>query len=236
MNDFDLRTTIFACAVALAGCINETVSSKDVRTGGIAALIGVEAPSDTLSTVYVTLLVGGDESNTFVHLEGGDRLWAEAAGDRRAMDEEETGFYTTAFPTADGDTEFRVVLQRSVDETASENVGVLPDPLTLEVPEEVSRAEDLFVTWSPSGREDDVSLDVQGDCLGNSTDIDVPGDPGNWVIPAGTLRSNDGENALTCSPTVTLSRRRSGAVDPAFDSESTFELAQVRRAVFVSTP
>src|SRR5687767_9404160 len=63
--------------VSLTGC-TETTSSKNIKTGGIAALIEVTATSESSSAVKATLKVGGDESNTYVDLDGTDRIYASA--------------------------------------------------------------------------------------------------------------------------------------------------------------
>ena len=71
--------------VMMTGC-KETTSSENIRTRGIAMTTEVTAHSASHSLVRTRLRVGGDESNTYVILEGGDRLVLVVDGDNLVSD------------------------------------------------------------------------------------------------------------------------------------------------------
>ncbi len=73
------------------GCSKETTSSRNIKTGGIAALIDVYADSDTSAKVHVELRVGGSSSNTYVTLENGDELSATADDQMKVLTSTDTG-------------------------------------------------------------------------------------------------------------------------------------------------
>lgn len=222
--------------LALAGC-TETIDSQNLKTAGIAALIRVTADSDQASTVVATLKAGGAQSNTYVDLGGGDRIFASAGGDRIEMQAQSTGVYEAKFNTAAADTEFIVDLQRETEDDAPASRGTLPAPFALTAgAATASRGEDITFTWTPSGLNDDMRLELNGSCIFLET-IDVPGDMGTHTIPANTLKATGPMDAPpTCDITVEMTRVRKGQNDAIFDSESTFTLEQVRTAKFTSTP
>jgi hypothetical protein len=221
---------------ALAGC-TETTSSENIKTGGIAALIEVTAGSESSSTVKATLKVGGDESNTYVILDKGDELAATANGDTKGMSAQSEGVYEAEFGTGAADTEFQVDLKRPNDTPAPDSRGTLPAPFKIGTLEDGKsrKADPLDVTWDPSGSDDSMELEINGSCIFLYSK-DIPGDSGSYTIEAGQLDSTGGDKPETCDLNVTLSRKRSGSTDPAYDNESYFHLAQVRKAKVTSAP
>lgn len=227
-------------ALALLGC-KETVSSEHIRTGGIAMLTEVIATSDTRSRVRTELRVGGDESNTFVILDDGDRLFAYADGQERPMREIAQGVYEAEFGIADEETEFEVVFEREQDETAACS-GRLPAPFEITSsygPVAISRSEDdLELTWEPSDQGDLMRVafdDGSSTCIRLERERDIP-DDGSFVLQAGTLESSDSEDPETCRIEAVLARLRNGTTDALLDGESRFRLRQERRVQFVSRP
>ncbi|WP_437955536.1 hypothetical protein WME76_29010 [Sorangium sp. So ce119] len=220
----------------LAGC-TETLDSKQIRTGGISATLEATADSASSTSLKATLRVGGDESNTYVILSGGDRISAAADGEEVEMSAQGTGVYVADFDVGAGDTEFTVALDREDDDDATGNAGTLPDPFDLEeLPREaVPRDEEITIAWSPSGSGDDMAIHVDGDCI-FPVRIDVGGDPGTYTIDAGTLESTRSQDPETCDVDVVVSRTRKGTTDNKFDPESSFELSQVRTGRFPSAP
>src|SRR5262245_19182965 len=157
-----------SAALSLWGC-KETTSSCNVRTAGLAMLTVVTATSESDVRVKTTLLVGGDESNTYATLDGCDELFAEADGERKQMSEIDDGEYEAKFDLGDEDTEYRVILEREQDETAAGNVGKLPAPfdVTSNFPDEISRADDdMEVTWDPADSGDDMKLEIEDEAAG----------------------------------------------------------------------
>jgi hypothetical protein len=221
----------------LSGC-KETVDSQNIKTQGIAAIISATAETDAETRLIATLKVGGDESNTYVDLSGGDSIFALSGDKRVEMQAQDTGVYEAEFNTAAADTEFVVDLQRADDDDAPASRGTLPAPFTLTIgASSVSRAADLTVTWTPSGSNDDVRLELNGSCTFLET-IDVPGDSGTHTIAANTLKPTGSmdQPPPTCDVNVTMTRSRRGTPDSGFDSESSFVLKQTRVGKFTSTP
>ncbi|MGK4002859.1 hypothetical protein WMF31_09585 [Sorangium sp. So ce1036] len=234
------KTTTAALGLAgfglVTGC-TETLDSQQIRTGGISATLEAVAESASSTSVTATLKAGGDESNTYIILSGGDRISAEADGETVDMSAESSGVYVARFKTGAADTEFKVLLDREDDDDAPGNTGTLPAPFDLEAlpSEPASRGEDLTVSWSPSGTGDDMQIRVNGSCIFSRT-IDVGGDPGTYTIKAGTLESTRSDEPETCDVDLEISRTRFGDTDPGLDPESSFELKQVRRDRFPSAP
>lgn len=228
-------------ALALLGC-KETTSSCNIRTAGLAMLTEVTATSDSSVKVKTTLLVGGDESNTYAILDSCDELYAEADGDRKEMAAVEDGVYEAKFKAGDEDTLYRVVLKRDQDETADGNSGKLPAPFDVTSDlgnDPISRADaDIEVTWDPSGSDDDMKMTIEDEAAGCifDKDINVPGDSGDYVIEKGTLESTSDQDPETCDVSGELSRNRKGSTDSELDSESYFRLKQVRTFKFTSAP
>ncbi|WP_437671133.1 hypothetical protein [Sorangium sp. So ce131] len=232
-------TTAMLALAALglsAGC-KETLDSNTIRTQGISATIEATAVSESSTSVKATLKAGGDESNTYIVLSGGDRISAAADGKEVDMLAEESGVYVAQFQTGAEDTEFSVQLDREDDDDAPGNSGTLPAPFEIEAlpTEPISRTEDLTITWEPSGTGDDMEIEVRGDCIFSKT-IDVGGDPGTYTLKAGTLEETSSQEPETCDVEVTISRTRGGKTDPILDSESSFQLSQVRQDTFASAP
>jgi len=224
-------------AFAAMGCSTETISSSDIKTGGIAATIEVIADGDTHSNVWVTLRSGGDESNTYVILDNGDKLTATAGTETKTLSSVEEGKYNATFSSGAKDTEFKVVLDRPDDTDAPNNIGTLPAPFGITAPSGgLSRAnDDITITWDNSGSTDSMSLSIDGTCI---FDLDKSGlsDTGSYTIPKGDLKSTGGDKPETCTLTVRMERYRSGSTDSALDGESSMKMIQRREVKFSSAP
>lgn len=235
MKNVKFGSSLCAGLLLLSAC-TETVDSKDIRTSGISAQITATATSDAATTVITELKVGGPSSNTYVDLSGGDRIFASADGKRLEMEAQGTGTYQVDFNITAADTEFIVDLQRDEDDDAPASKGQLPAPFSFQVPNmSTSRAQNLTITWAPSGSMDDMTLEFAGTCIFNRT-VDVPGDTGSHEISAGTLASTNPDKPETCDITVEMKRTRKGEPDRAYDPESSFVLTQTRTTKFTSTP
>jgi len=219
-----------------AGCSKETTSSTNIKTGGIAALIDVYADTDDTATVHVELRVGGSSSNTYVDLEGSDKLTATAGKTTKTLTARDTGIYEANFSGVCEDTAFSVTLDRPDDTTASDNSGALPAPFTLDDPTpKLSRADDpLEITWAPADSGDKMQADFDGDCIFHY-DHAVP-DTGTYTVAKGTLDSTGGDMPSACDIDLQVQRSRDGSADSAFDPESWFRLHQRRKTSFTSNP
>lgn len=226
------------CLVALvaAGCSKETTSSSNIKTGGIAALIDVYADTNDTATVHVKLVVGGEDSNTYVDLESPDELTATAARTTKTLSAIDPGIYEAKFTGVTGGSVFSVSLDRPSDVTASDNSGTLPEPFAVEAPaSNLSRAaDDLAIAWSPANTGDGMTLDFDGDCIFPYSK--AVSDTGSYVVAKGTLDSTGGNMPETCDLTLAIARSRNGSADAKFDPESHFRLHQRRKASFTSNP
>ena len=220
------------------GCSSEeTTSSINIKTGGIAALIDVHTDLAQKATVHVELKVGGASSNTYVALENGDQLTATAGDKTQALSVANgVGRYETSFSDVPADTLFSVVLERPHDTTAANNSGTLPAAYDLAKPTEGAsrKNDDLEVTWAPSGSDDGMDFEFEGDCIypysTSATDL------GTVTVPKGDLDSTGGDKPTTCVITLNAIRSRPGTADAAFDSESYFRVHQERTTKFSSAP
>jgi len=220
------------------GCKSEeTTSSVNIRTGGIAALIDVYADSATKATVHVELKVGGSSSNTYVGLDNGDQLIATAGDQEKTLGTADgVGRYEAVFSDVAADTLFTVVLERPHDTTAADNSGTLPAPFDLDKPkaDQSRKDDDLDVTWAPSGSDDGMDFDFDGSCIFPYSRS--PSDSGSFTVAKDTLESTGGDKPEACQLTLKAQRSRSGSADAAFDSESYFRLHQRRSTSFSSSP
>jgi len=219
------------------GCSEETTSSENIKTGGIAALIDVYADTATKATVHVELKVGGSDSNTYVGLNGGDQLLATAGDQMKVLTTtDRVGRYEAVFSDVAADTLFTVVLDRPRDTTAADNSGTLPAPFDLDKPkdDQSRKDDDLEVTWAPSGSNDDMEFKFDGDCIFPYTKS--PSDSGSFTVGKGTLDSTGGDKPEDCKLTLDAQRSRSGTADAAFDPESYLRLHQRRSTSFTSAP
>lgn len=228
---FGLIARGFVAAALAGGC--QTTSSADLMTDGISADISVSATAANASNVRVQMSPGNVVVPTnVVTLDGGDALFVEAGGQRRKMDAGHRD-YETSFGLGAADTGFRVILDRAradrVD--APDNTGTLPAPFNLVDlgGAEISQAQNVVLTWSPSGTPDQMMLDIAGSCVEDRT-IFIDGDPGSQALSATSLMLETIPSS--CLVTLTLHRVRTGVVDPNLNPGSTFSLEQVRTTTF----
>lgn len=221
---------------AAMGCSKESTSSTNIKTGGIAARIDVYADTNTTARVHVELVVGGTSSNTYVNLEGGDKLVAKAGDESKTLTSTDTGVFDVTFSGVEAEEPISVSLERPADTTAPGNSGTLPPPFDVEKPEagKSRKTDDLAVAWAPSGSGDPMDLDFSGSCI-YSNDKSVS-DTGAYTVKKGTLESTGGEMPETCDLTLDIQRTRKGVADSAFDPESYFRLHQRRSTSFTSLP
>lgn len=224
-------------AVAAMGCSTETISSSDIKTHGIAATIEVIADGDTHSNVWVTLRSGGDESNTYVILDNGDKLTATAGGETKTLSSVNEGKYNATFSTGAKDAEFVVALDRPDDTDAPNSNGKLPAPFGITAPSDgLSRAsDDITIKWDNSGSSDFMRMEIDGTCIFNYSESKIS-DTGSFTIPKGGLSSTGGDKPETCTLTLRMERYRAGSVDSALNEESSMELIQRREVKFSSAP
>lgn len=224
--------------LALIGC-KETVEGKYLDTEGIALVADVTAESDKKSTMEIDFRTGGDESNTFVDLSA-DEVTASGDGVKKTLGADSKGEYDTTFDTGKSGAVFTIGLARAEkDKTdALKTKGTLPESFDVSVKQtgDISRTEALTVTWDPSGKADEVRVDIDGDCV-FFTFVSGEDDDGEFTVKANELIfGGKDDKEMDCEATVTVTRTNFGTVDPVFDTESKFRLHQVRSTTFQSVP
>src|SRR4051812_6982322 len=128
---FGLIAGALVAAALAAGC--KTTSSVDLATDGISADFLVSATSGSASKVSVEMSPGnGVVPTDAVRLDGGDALYAQAAGQRKQMGAGNRDYETT-FGTGAAETAFRVLLERAAPDKvdAPDSTGTLPAPFNL---------------------------------------------------------------------------------------------------------
>lgn len=236
MSRFILIPTLLASLVAC-----ESVDSSSVLTDGMYADMTATADGSGSSVVVAVLKVGGATSNTYVTIEGDDLLQAAVGETTEDMEMHTLGEYrdySSTFAVDAEDSLFTVAFIRTVDAGAPASTMSLPAAFDLSGPaseDVIPRDQDISFSWSPSGSSDNMSYRVTGECFFDAY-VQVDGDPGTAVIPAGTLEPVDEENPAACEATLTLIRARPGSLDAGFGEGGTTNGRQVRSLTFRSDP
>lgn len=219
--------------VILLGC-SEEVESTDVRTTGVYPEFTVTATGNGSSRVEARLKVGGNNSNTFLDLTGGDTLEVTVDGETKTLDgNDET--YSATFDVDAGGTEFIFAFLRDGDDDAPMSVVELPEPFEMEVTtaEAQRTVDDVELTWEPEG-PGDVDVHVDGDCFFFHAG-DTP-DDGAHSVAAEDLVGPGDDDGEECTGTVELTRNERGTIDDAFTEGGEIVARHVRRDTFKSLP
>lgn len=236
MKGHSMKTwNLFVLPAALFACM-EGVESTDVRTSGIYPELRVVADGSGSSRASARLKVGGDDSNTFLNLESGDRLEVTVGDETQTLTSAENYWYSATFQVDAADTEFEFAFIRTEnDETAPRSVVTLPAPFQLEMgTTEASRAaDDVAFSWDPPG-SGELRWEIEGDCVWR--ELDATPDDGSHTIPRDDMRSTANDEAESCPVQLTVERARSGSLDPAFTEGGSAVAYQRRIQSFTSTP
>jgi hypothetical protein len=234
---------------ALTACTE--VESEDVMTDGMYANF-VARVIDSGTRIEANLNVGGSGSNaTNVELTGDDTLEATIDGDTKALDKVQEiidindPHYTAKFDgVVAAGTEVTVAFKRTVDDGApSSTVTLASEPNASGPTGEQSRAEaELVVSFAAGGDDESTTITISGECFQSSTQS-VDGDNATQVTFApGALKEpepkEDEEPAApaTCDATITISRARTGTIDPAFGEGGLFRSLRDESLSFSSAP
>lgn len=228
--------SLLVISVMVSAC-SATTSSRNIRTAGAVALIDVTSERDKDSVVAAEMVIGGAHSNTYMILEGGDVLSAQAGGEKKTMIAVGKGDYEARFSVSEG--EYMVSLEREGDDNAPNSHGVMGPPFEIqnaqgETP--ISRETGtVTLTWTPLDPSSDVVVELDGDCVIHDT-RKIGGDTGSFSLAPGELRAWKSKKDKTCAVDVEITRTRTGETDPALDRDSRILLHQVRRTRFISAP
>jgi hypothetical protein len=232
------RIPIAILAVLGAACTS--VKSTDLETSGMAAYIAVTA--DGQGNAYASAELTVDKNATdFVDLSPGDSFVATAGGTSQTMARSDLlGIlsYNTNFSGkgAPG-TAYTVALNRAApDVSAPSSTCSIPQSFDLAAPvagAALSRGSDVVVTYSNPGQSDPMTYQLSGTCVSNAGGT-VPADSGSFTIAKGTLVASG--SLSSCDVTLTVSRTRTGQLDPAYGYGGNISCAQTRTLTFTSTP
>lgn len=207
-------------ALTLATSACEDISSSDLLTSGMSAVVYGTADGSGETEVLVELRAGGRLSNTMVDLQGDDTLTAAAGEDSVSLSKQTLGNYHNyvgTLPVEAAGTEITVSLDRTVDAGAPSSVLTLPDPFEFGTTgDALGPAQDLQFDWTPAEGSDEMEVLVNGDCIVLWAK-ELDGDPGAFSIPGDEITVVGDEGGETCPITVTLRRARGGQLDAAFE-------------------
>jgi len=181
------------------------------------------------------LKVGGNDSNTFLDLQGSDVLEVSAKDQTQRMKSSGDHGYAASFAFDDAGTEFVFSFRRGEEDTGAVHSAVtLPEPFALQMgTTEASRAKDAgSFSWDPPA-SGDVQWDLDGDCVW--TDEGSTPDDGSHTLGLGDVRAL-GEETKSCSVRVTVQRGHTGSIDAAFTEGGENRAYQLRAQTFTSTP
>src|SRR5512140_2449181 len=233
-----MMTKLCVLALLASGCAK--TESSDLLTSGIYADLSAHSTGMGTTTVYATLYVGNPSNLNYVELTGNDQLIASYGGQHKTMNQAELlniVSHAAEFSTDAEGAAFEIALERSVDAGAPKSTVTLPAAFTLNpAPATASRAAPLMLTWSSSASTDAMAWKVTGACIGD-TEGTITGDPGSWMIQAGTFVKRQGQNiADSCMVTITMTRSRTGVVDSHYGKGGTAVGIQERTVSLTSTP
>ncbi len=225
-----------ALIALLAAC--GTTESSSLLTTGIAADMSAVTTGDGTTRVTAELFNGSPDQLIFVDLQSGDELVATTGGQSMTLAKTQLVTiidYEATFATGNEGDELTIDFQRMVDDGAPTSTATLPAPFTIDpLAASSSRAAELTITYSPSGTADPVGWQASGDCIVLVSGLPAS-DSGSITIPAGTLTASAG-SATSCVVTVSLTRARTGTLDPHFGKGGEIQGQQVRTAMTTSTP
>jgi hypothetical protein len=218
--------------VALAACT--TTSSSDLATADILPSFTVTVDDNGVLTANATFQAEPEEGAlaTYVDLADGDVLtlhlgdvavpFAEVTATNTATGNETFATYAAAGAWTGGEGEVTIGLDRADGDPAPTSTVPIPADFALaSLPDTFPVANDLAVTWSPTGG-DPVDAEASGDCISGFDDTDME-DAGTWTLPAAHLDVDE-----VCDITVRIVRHRDGTLDPAFNPGGSAEGKQVR--------
>lgn len=235
---FQFRTlplAILLLSGGLAAC-TETVESTDVRTSGIYPEFSVTADGSGSTVASARFKVGGNDSNTFLDLQGGDRVDVTVGDETKRLDSRGDHRYEATFSVDDPSLEFVFAFMREEqDESAPRSVVSLPIPFTLEMTTtEASRGADAVAFAWDSTTTGEVRWEVDGDCIRG--DSGATPDDGEHSLGSDDVRAKLNDEMETCTVRLGLERRSQGTIDPAFTEGGENFGHQERVRSFTSTP
>ncbi len=215
----------------LVACTN--IDSDDIDTDAINPTINVRSTEGADGSSVSVVLHVGSSPTTFVELQGDDTLSASAGEQTVTLE----GAELIGLVTYSGDLDTKtpgdvvtVAFTRSEEgkESAPDSNVALTEALALTAPAggaTSSRAADLEIAWSSEDSDDQVRVGWSGGCVVDGS-RDVTADATTLTLEGGSIAKREqGENEEepvpdSCDVNLTVSRSRSGTIDPAFGGGS----------------
>jgi hypothetical protein len=222
------RTATIAAltALALTGC--SSVDSREIRTGGVKAHVTVWVNDDAGDAEVAAGLTVG--TLTFVDLNDGEKLTATAGDVSDDLERRHlagaTDYHGRLPGVTEPGTEVVVAWSRTADDdSAPRSVVTLAERVSITAPasgKAFSRTrDDIVVKLDTEDSDEPTVLTWAGGCIATGS-RDVPRGERTVRIPRGTIQRSTTTPAASaadddCRAYLTVTRRRTGEVDPAFD-------------------
>lgn len=218
-------------APALVACTN--IDSDDLDTDAMQPTIQVRSTDGADGSSVSVVLHVGDSPTTFVELQGDDSLTASAGEETVTLEGSEllgVVQYTGNLDTKTAGAVVTIAFTRTEEGKASapDSNVTLTEGLALTAPAggaTASRAADLAIAWDSAASDDQVRVGWSGSCVVEGS-RDVTAGQNTLTLEGGSIAKREqGENEEDpvpddCDVTLTVSRSRSGDIDPAFGGGS----------------
>jgi hypothetical protein len=233
--EMPMKLWIALALAPLAFACSSSVESTDIRTTGIYPEIEVTATGNGSSKVEVWLKVGDRNSNTYLDLKGEDTLEVTVGDETKTLDQSGDSYRASFGVDAEGTTFEIAFLRGDEDDDAPSSIVSLPAPfdLSLDVTTASRMSDDVSFTWEPPA-DGSIDWEIEGSCI-QSADDDTP-DDGSASLAAGSIETFTSDADKSCTVDLTLTRSRSGTIDPAFTEGGRIVARHVREDTFTSTP
>jgi hypothetical protein len=206
-----IGTLLVLGAIAATGCMAPE-DSCDLKTQGIKVQLAAMEEGDGArgeAELYT------DEGLAIILGDCGDKITVNGAELQVVNATASPVVYAADIAQADV---YTFVFTRPDEGDYTSTVTDLRDPVVVTAPAEgaeVPRDEDLTVEWENSDGGD-IDLVVMGDCISTKYDATWT-DNGSNVVPADSL--NVSGDTTTCTAELVMTRKVTGTLDPALDSQ-----------------
>lgn len=239
---------MLAVSGGLGGCASD-VDSVDVNDGGIFADFEAIERNDRSIEVAASLKVGGSTSNTFLEMEGGERLLVHYGGVTREMVEHVELFGAVSYsqvmpPATNGSSELSIVFVRS-DGTRLTSDIELPSDFSISNPSDndsFTELDTVQLTWGPPTAQASTNLSIASVCnLSDGSSMLTDGSQAlssestgfdsfaSALLPSLVFVPRPNGTAWTrCEVDFTIDRERFGHVSSAYGEGGRFRAAVTR--------